>query len=54
MGLPPIGKEVDEKALLLNVSLKENGVEPTGILYEGVPRLLSPNKLLCVGFLVDC
>jgi hypothetical protein len=37
MGLPPVGKEADEKVLLPNVSFKENGVEPTGILCEGGP-----------------
>jgi hypothetical protein len=37
MGLPPIGKVVDEKVLLPNVPFKENNVEPTDILCEGGP-----------------
>jgi hypothetical protein len=37
MGLPPNGKEVDEKVFLPNVSFQENGVEPTAILCIGVP-----------------
>jgi hypothetical protein len=36
-GLPQVGKETDEKALLPNAPNKENGVEPTDILCEGVP-----------------
>jgi hypothetical protein len=35
--LPPVGKATDEKALLPNASNKENGVEPTDILYKGGP-----------------
>jgi hypothetical protein len=37
LGFPPIEKAVDEKALFPNVPIKENGVEPTGILREGGP-----------------
>jgi hypothetical protein len=32
LGLPPVGKEADDKALLPNALNKENGVEPIGIL----------------------
>jgi hypothetical protein len=37
LGLPPVGKAVDEKALLPNISAKENGVEPTDMLCKGGP-----------------
>jgi hypothetical protein len=37
LGLPPVEKAADKKALLPNVSTKENGVEPNGILCEGGP-----------------
>jgi hypothetical protein len=37
LGFPPVGKEVDEKALLPNIPTKENGVKPTGILCESGP-----------------
>jgi hypothetical protein len=37
IGLPLVGKAVDEKVLLPNVMFQENGVEPTGILCEGGP-----------------
>jgi hypothetical protein len=37
LGLPPVGKVTDEKALFPNVLAKENGVEPTDILCEGGP-----------------
>jgi hypothetical protein len=37
LGLPPIGKVADKKALLPNVPAKENGVEPTSMLCEGGP-----------------
>jgi hypothetical protein len=37
LGLPQVGKVVDEKALLPNAPNKENGVKPTGILCEGGP-----------------
>jgi hypothetical protein len=37
MGLPPVGKEAQEKLLLPNVLFQDNGVEPTGILCEGGP-----------------
>jgi hypothetical protein len=37
LGLPPIVKVADEKALLPNALKKENGVEPTSILCEGGP-----------------
>jgi hypothetical protein len=37
MGLPPAGKEAEEKVLLPNVPFQENGVEPTDILCEGGP-----------------
>jgi hypothetical protein len=37
MGLPPDGKETDEKVLLPNVPFQENGVEPIDILCKGGP-----------------
>jgi hypothetical protein len=37
LGLPPVEKVADEKVLLPNVLIKENSVEPTGILCEGGP-----------------
>ena len=35
LGLPPVRKAVDEKALLPKVLIKENSFEPTDILCEG-------------------
>jgi hypothetical protein len=37
LGLPPVRKAVDEKALLPNFLAKENGVEPTDMLCKGGP-----------------
>jgi hypothetical protein len=37
MGLPPDGKEEDEKVLLPNVPFQTNGDEPNSILCAGVP-----------------
>jgi hypothetical protein len=37
MGVPPDGKEVDEKVLLPNVSFQTNGDEPTDRVCAGVP-----------------
>jgi hypothetical protein len=37
LGLPPVGKATEEKALLPNVLSKEGSVKPTSMLCEGGP-----------------
>jgi hypothetical protein len=37
LGLPPVGKVANEKALLPNTPNKENGYEPIDILCKGGP-----------------